>query len=105
MGQANRRGSKKTRKALAVIRNERAAMTDSEIYEDCKKVWAEKSGWGWTYDEFISLLGYLEPNEERTLKNGKVVCGSQISYWHSDWMSFSHGWFCAYKHLTEVKNK
>lgn len=74
-------------------------MTDDEIYEECKKVWVEKTGWGWTFDEFSGLWGYLKDNEERTLANGKVVWGSLVSYWYNDWRSFSHGWISAYRHL------
>ena len=74
-------------------------MTDDEIYEECKKVWVEKTGLGWTHEEFMDLLGYLEPDEERTLKNGKVVYGSLVSYWYADLRSFAHGWISAYKHL------
>jgi len=72
--------------------------TDDEIYDECKKVWITKSGFGWEFDEFMGLLGYLEPQEERTLKNGNVVWGSIVSFWYADWMSFSHGWICSYKH-------
>jgi hypothetical protein len=79
-------------------------MTDKEILEECKLAWVETTSWGWTHDEFMGLLGYLEPNEERTLKNGKVVWGSLVSYWFVDWKAFEHGWVCAAKHYG-VKNE
>lgn len=74
-------------------------MTDDQIYEECKKVWIETTTWGWEHDEFMGLLGWLKPDQEVTLKCGKVVWGSLVSYWYKDWISFSHGWICAYKHL------
>ncbi len=73
-------------------------MTDTEIYEECKKIWVEKTGWGWTHEEFMSLL-YLDPEEEVTLKCGEIITGAMVSYWCADWRSFAHGWICAYKHL------
>lgn len=80
-------------------------MTDEEIYKKCHDVWITKSGFGWDYEEFMSLLGYLEPQEERILKNGNVVWGEIINYWYKDLRSFEHGWICAYKHLEKDKGE
>ena len=74
-------------------------MTNDEIYKECQYVWVQKTGRGWTFEEFMRLLGYLGDNEETTLECGEVVTGEIISYWYADWRSFSHGWISAYKHL------
>lgn len=75
--------------------------TDAEIYKECHDIWVTKSGYGWTHEEFMLLLGWLDPDQEVTLKNGNVVCGSIVSYWYQDLRSFEHGWICAYKHHME----
>lgn len=74
-------------------------MFDDEIYKECEIVWVKKTGLNWTVKEMKSLMGYLEKNEEVFLKSGELITGSQISYWHSHWMTFSYGWICAYRHL------
>ena len=74
-------------------------MTDDQIYEECQDVWVQKTGRGWTFEEFKLLLGYLGEKEETTIKCGEVVTGGIISDWYSDWRAFSHGWISAYKHL------
>lgn len=73
-------------------------MTD-EIYKECHDVWISKTGWGWSFEEFKSLLGRFNQDEEVTLECGQTVYGSDISYWFRDLRSFEHGWICAYEHL------
>jgi len=75
--------------------------TDDEIYKECHEVWIKKTGWGWTFEEFERLWGWLEPNQEFTLKCGEVVCGSMVSYWFNHMRSFEYGWITAYRHYNK----
>ena len=79
-------------------------MTDDEIYKECHKAWIKISGWWESIKEFKSLLGYLEENEEVTLKSGEIITGGLITYWHRDLKSFEHGWIKAYRHLGKDKD-
>jgi len=64
----------------------------AENRKNCEEVWIKRTGWNWTFEEFFSHLGYLEPNQELTLKSGQVMFGSDVSYWYKDWCSFVNGW-------------
>lgn len=75
-------------------------MTDQEIYDECDKVWLTKVKWFSSIDEFQKVVQRCHgPTEEYTLESGEIITGYLISYWHSDWRSFQHGWISAYRHL------